>query len=99
MQLVRMVLRATAGFLAAGFALLTLAMPLFGVFNLWNEGGFSRPHPDDWLLGLAGYALTILAFCLFSALAALALFRYARCGTLRRSKASSNAAMISYKKT
>lgn len=90
-----MVLRVAAGLLAAGFALLTLAMPLLAVFNLWNEGGFSGPHPDNWLLGLGGYALTILAFCIFSALAALALFRYARYGTLRRSKAPSNAAMIS----
>jgi predicted RNase H-like HicB family nuclease len=90
MRIVRAILRILSALLAAGFAALTLVMPVAGIFNLWNEGGLQTPHHAGWVLGLAAYAYTLLAFCIFTALVSWAFFRYARYGALRRPQAGSN---------
>jgi hypothetical protein len=81
------ILRVITAFLSLAFALLALVMPVLGVMALYDEGGFDSPHPDHWILGMAGYALTILVFCLFSALVSALLFRYARYGGLQTRRA------------
>jgi uncharacterized membrane protein YiaA len=84
MQTYQNTLRVLAAFVSLAFALLALAMPILGVMALYDEGGFIGPHADNWRLGLAGYAFTVLVFCIFSALVSVALFRYARYGGLHR---------------
>lgn len=88
MPFLGIILPPVAGVLAATFALATLLIPLLGAFNFWNESGFSSRQPDQRLLGLFGYALAILAFCVFSLLVSLAFLRYALWGPARTPRSS-----------
>jgi hypothetical protein len=87
MQTYKNILRVLAAFVSLAFALLALAMPVLGLMALYDEEGFAGPHPHHWILGLAGYALTVLVFCIFSALVSVFFFRYARHGGLQTRRA------------
>lgn len=94
MHVAKRALRVASGLLSAGCALLTLTLPILGVMSLYDENGLSFPHENHWLFSLAGYCLTILGFCVPSAILVLAFFRYSRYGALRRPKANLKAVMI-----
>jgi len=75
------ILRAVAGLMSLVFALVAIAIPIFGALSFYNEPApITGGHTYHWLLGLGAYWFTILAGFVFCVLVSAVLLRYARRG-------------------